>query len=815
MIRLVLLLIAIRLFALSNDDVIANFWMDECEWYTDPIYDKKLYALDHSDNHYIAMADRNYGAVTIGDDKIIFRAGNFIGNRLLRLKYLEFNSDPSVYRDVLINDYISLPDTYTLKAWVKFPLDDAGHNEYDEDGTKYKYFYIADVYGFNHDKSLFYFKMDDDGNVYWCVGEKCSSSALDVSDGWHMFTYVADDGSTTLYIDKDQKGSLDTLITGDVCLIGAGDYDGSAPYNTLGAYMDELIIFNKALSSDEIKSVYSNEKMGRNFDGTVRYKTPTITPLEIEAGRVDMPDTFNGDKVWTHVEFNESFSQPPLIFAIAASNDEHNDWNPANVRFKNITEHGFDITVVEPKPNDGVHYWQTLDYIAITPGVHILGNQYVQVLTKDTAKVQYNYRHTDAGKPDPIIWSDKNDFGWDELELEMPMCPKIVLSHIQTLNNQIDPIPGNPLNPWDTAVVKELDSNKINFALDLSETNYSVVENPETVAFLIMEGNFTDSFDDDYNNTIDYEGQYLRLYFLGYQNYKKYQDFLNSYDDTPVGVAGKSSRRGWDGGWARRWEIDKDKVSFVTDEDLYTDDERYHIEEDYGFLVFSQPFHKGGIKSVIEYRMDECTWDDDPNTYEVKNSGEYGSDYDLSAGNEANVTDGFINRGGDFISDDEHDKYLKPKNEIPLPDNYTLNVWVKFPLNTDGHIVKDDNKFFNIADRPGSDSDFIYFAYKTDKDSWGLCVEDDNGASCHHFHADKLDGWHMLSFVVDVADGNTTFYLDSEKNLTFDAAPSGKLGLMFNSDYKSDNDNEPNGQSLGAVADEFDIFDKMLSKTWI
>jgi hypothetical protein len=47
--------------------------------------------------------------------------------------------------------------------------------------------------------------------------------------------------------------------------------------------------------------------------------------------------------------------------------------------------------------------------------------------------------------------------------------------------------------------------------------------------------------------------------------------------------------------------------------------------------------------------------------------------------------------------------------------------------------------------------------------------------------------------------------------LNFTECPtSGDLGLIFNSDYYS-NDNQPNGQSLGAEADEFEIYGRVLS----
>jgi len=229
------------------------------------------------------------------------------------------------------------------------------------------------------------------------------------------------------------------------------------------------------------------------------------------------------------------------------------------------------------------------------------------------------------------------------------------------------------------------------------------------------------------------------------------------------------------------------------------------------------------LKTYIDYRMDDCYWDDDNSTYDAINSGYTGSDYNANAGNDANTTDGgVIYKDGNFTSDDDHDKFMIPKNNIDIPSKYTLNIWIKFPLDENGHKTftqggsfftsGTDYKYFNIADRSGSDNDFIYFRHNTSDDVWDLRIanSDSSDYSTIDFNPQNLSGWHMLTFVV-TSDG-TDFYFDGDKNASVDADPNtGKIGLIFNSDYDADNDNEPNGQSIGTLVDEFQIFEENLT----
>ncbi len=236
----------------------------------------------------------------------------------------------------------------------------------------------------------------------------------------------------------------------------------------------------------------------------------------------------------------------------------------------------------------------------------------------------------------------------------------------------------------------------------------------------------------------------------------------------------------------------------------------------------------------IEYRMDECSWDNDNNTYEIINNGSYGADYNASAGNYASIAQGKICNGADIVSNNSDDKYVIAKTDYSLPTAYSLNMWIKFPLDTDGHKNFSSSTggngwgwrggggganytlyYFNIADRTGSNNDFIYFAYNSqNSNAWSLNVDDDNGNDSYDFNPQNLSGWHMLTFVIN--NNGTDFYLDGSLQNNFSTHPNtNTLGLLFNSDYKSNNDDEPNGQSIGADVDEFEIYNLSLRDSQI
>ena len=228
--------------------------------------------------------------------------------------------------------------------------------------------------------------------------------------------------------------------------------------------------------------------------------------------------------------------------------------------------------------------------------------------------------------------------------------------------------------------------------------------------------------------------------------------------------------------------------------------------KDYTITINFTPSVPQEVDTLVDYRFDECEWDGTSGEVVDSANGDYNATIQNGANTESNLTvDGGICRVGDFI---DGDKALLVDGDISLPNKYTITLWAKFPIDSSNHNDFSGKQYYNIADRPGPNSDYIYF--KKYSNNWKLCVYGNNYECLDYSDVSTLTGWHYLVF--KVSNNGTEYYLDGSSALSFSEHPNGgKLGLILNSDYGSNSDNQANGQSIGAYADEFKIFNSVLS----
>ncbi len=201
---------------------------------------------------------------------------------------------------------------------------------------------------------------------------------------------------------------------------------------------------------------------------------------------------------------------------------------------------------------------------------------------------------------------------------------------------------------------------------------------------------------------------------------------------------------------------------------------------------------------IADYHFDTCSWDG--TSSEVR---ENTNNYHATAKNGAFTDKGVINFSANLITDN----YLQLENNIPVSADYTISAWIKFPLDFSKHTNYSDTYFFTIADRPGSDDDFIYLRFNVD-DGWQWKVHDDTGYGENTLPTFS-DGWHLLTFTA--SGDTTTLYIDSVEENSIDKHSEGEISLIGTADYDDDLD----GQTLGALLDEFKVFDTNLSLTEI
>jgi len=213
---------------------------DECYWLgssqVDIIESKNA-------NNAIAMN----GASTIAKNTTanyagLCRAGDFTGNN---------------YADVDVA--FTLGSTWTLSTWIEFPVSNSGQ----------QYHILGSYTGVGDLPVLDYASFP---NIRWAIYD--NSGAYTVADfndtltGWHQLTFVNTAGNTTLYLDGTLHSSIGSSTSGDVTVLNTST-DGFST-QTLGANTDELKIWGRTLSAEEISNLYADEKAGNTFDGAPR-----------------------------------------------------------------------------------------------------------------------------------------------------------------------------------------------------------------------------------------------------------------------------------------------------------------------------------------------------------------------------------------------------------------------------------------------------------------------------------------------------------------------------------------------------------------
>jgi hypothetical protein len=88
---------------------------------------------------------------------------------------------------------------------------------------------------------------------------------------WHLITYSYNEGEAKLYVDSILRETKVNDITNiaDGKVLNIGSYSTGTSHGFHGK-IDEIQIFNKALSINKIKEIYNNMNSGKNWDGGTR-----------------------------------------------------------------------------------------------------------------------------------------------------------------------------------------------------------------------------------------------------------------------------------------------------------------------------------------------------------------------------------------------------------------------------------------------------------------------------------------------------------------------------------------------------------------
>jgi MSHA biogenesis protein MshQ len=190
---------------------------------------------------------------------------------LILNRFLDGNATPTGY--IQPQDDIILPQKWSLSTWVKFPLNSADHVAIG--GSYYYVFGSFKPDGSPSGGDLGYLStpVGDVNTIYWGNWDGGGSGDYNFADnlnGWHHIVITNNVDVMSIYLDGDEVDTspINYGLSGTVAylLTSEDDLDGQ----TIGAGVDELKLYGKVLTQDEIDQIYDNESDGKNWDGTNR-----------------------------------------------------------------------------------------------------------------------------------------------------------------------------------------------------------------------------------------------------------------------------------------------------------------------------------------------------------------------------------------------------------------------------------------------------------------------------------------------------------------------------------------------------------------
>ncbi|RQO55316.1 hypothetical protein DBR47_20790 [Paucibacter sp. KBW04] len=184
-------------------------------------------------------------------------------------RYADLSSSSGL-RYITPNSFVPTGNSWTVSAWLKFPLNTSG-------GSPYHILAAVDGGG-----DLIF--IDGTSNYVWGSYNnntitRGSFRFSSLSSGWHHVAVTGSGGVTTLYIDGAFKESVNSQTKGNLAFVGASWDIDSGTHESINTLMDEFMLFNSVLSASNISSLYNNQRAGSNYDGSARTPSACVATV--------------------------------------------------------------------------------------------------------------------------------------------------------------------------------------------------------------------------------------------------------------------------------------------------------------------------------------------------------------------------------------------------------------------------------------------------------------------------------------------------------------------------------------------------------
>ena len=323
-----------------------------------------------------------------------------------------------------------------------------------------------------------------------------------------------------------------------------------------------------------------------------------FAPFEAKAGRIEAGvftahDT-NTNPNPVRVSFQQPFDTTPIVIALIGLDGT----DPAKIRITNVTATGFDELIIEPDGVDGAHVAETVHYVAVEPGRHVLpGGAIIEAGFTSVTAAQHG---------NGVAGSES----WQTISYSAPLPgTPTVLAHLQSANSETAAVASVPSAPFLTATIENADASGFRAALERSESATGPIPSGESVGWIAFPTDGSGTFPDISNSSVTWSTVNTATNIRGFQN----GCFTNGFGQTSssaVVVAKKSSHRGGDGGWIRRCSQSALTIGLTVDEDTSQNAERNHIVESAAIIAFSRAFHADLAASLTTSKTRDATTGD-------------------------------------------------------------------------------------------------------------------------------------------------------------------------------------------------------------
>lgn len=297
----------------------------------------------------------------------------------------------------------------------------------------------------------------------------------------------------------------------------------------------------------------------------------------IEAGTFTAHSTFANQSP-VRVNFQENFDVTPIVVAIS----DQRGGDSASIRISNISTTGFDELILETDNFDGAHVGQTVYYIAIEPGRHVL---------PDGTEIEAGFTNTAATQFGGGVAGTAS---FTNVSFSRPLASIVsVISQVQTFNSETQNVANQASRPHITALAVNPSTTGFQLALERSQANSGPIPSVETIGWIAFPAGSNGIIPDTSGSNVTWSSVNTSANIQGTDDGCFAQNFGQT-SASRIAVAKKITRNNPDGGWLRFCSLSSTAIGVRVEEDRDQDTERSLSAaqaEAASIITFSRAFH--------------------------------------------------------------------------------------------------------------------------------------------------------------------------------------------------------------------------------